>query len=269
MAFFIHVLKMIFLFCLIGVCFFVFGFDFIARFLARETTVNESLEQKQALKPPAITICPQVGWKNSNFSTAGFRVHCKNANSSDMFWKCLEERTYNFSEIILSATHGHPLNVVKTLTDGPKFWTWSTPGRSEGRCFTLLYDQHFQIDMKTDVIVINLKPPSRYYTVFLHDPDFFVITYNPFTLPVTEIDINPAELNEKTHLLLSMAQMKTKKLNKPEMPCNPSPRYSFTTCVRQSVATKSNCSLPWDPLDQGNDDMQLLVAKVIKRRLKQ
>ena len=65
----VHILyfsKIVFLFSLIGICFIVFGLDFFKKFLACETTVNESTEQKQALKPPAITICPQVGWKNSN-----------------------------------------------------------------------------------------------------------------------------------------------------------------------------------------------------------
>ena len=137
------------------------------------------------------------------------------------------------------------------MTDEQKFWTWNTPAKAEGRCYTLLYDQPLQIDMSKHAILINLKAPSRHYSVHLHDPDFFVKTYNPFTMPMTEVHLNPEELNS-SHLLLPMAVEKTTKLNRPEMPCNPSPEYSFTTCVRQSLARKCKCSLPWDPLDQGS-----------------
>ena len=249
----VHILyfsKIVFLFSLIGICFIVFGLGFFKKFLACETTVNESTEQKQALKPPAITICPQVGWKNSNSRTARFRTHCKNASRAEEFWKCLEDKTYNFSEIVLSAFHGHPMNLVNNITDEQKFWSWSTPAKAHGRCYTLLYDQPLQIDMTTHIILINLKAPSRHYFVYLHDPDFFFMTYNPFTMPMTEVHLNPEELNS-SHLLLPMAVVKTTKLNRPEMPCNPSPKYSFTTCVKQSLARMTNCSLPWDPLDQG------------------
>ena len=83
----VYTSKIIFLLFLIGICFFGFGLDFISRFCASEITVNESVEQKQALKPPAITICPQVGWKNSNTSTeAGFKVLWKGKQC----WEVLE-----------------------------------------------------------------------------------------------------------------------------------------------------------------------------------
>ena len=246
----VHTSKIIFLLFLIGICFFGFGLDFISRFCASEITVNESVEQKQALKPPAITICPQVGWKNSNTSTeAGFKVNCEKANSAEKFWNCLEEKTYNFSEIVLSATHGlpdFPDRKVKNLSDEKQFWKWSTPNRQLGKCHTLLYEQPLQIDMTDDAIVINLSSPELYYTVYLHDPDFFMTSFNPFAMPMSIIHFNPKELSSG-HLALPMAQVRTEKLNRAEMPCNPSPHYSFTTCIKESLVKIVNCSLPWDP----------------------
>ena len=40
--------------------------------------------------------------------------------------------------------------------------------------------------------------------------------------------------------------VQVEKLNRPDAPCNPSPDYKFTTCVKQSLAKIVNCSLPWN-----------------------
>ena len=256
MAHILYVSKIVFLFCLIGICFFVFGLDFITKYLASEITVTESIEQEQALRPPAITICPQVGWKNSKADNASFRVHCEHANNADMFWECLEDKTYDFDEIILSASHGQPMHLVKNLSWDEQIWTWSTPARTVGRCYTLHYDQLFKIDMATDAIVVNLNQSSKlYYHVFLHDPDFFTLTYNPFATPLSFFAINPKALRN-SHLLLPIAITRMKKLNQERTPCNPAKNYSFTSCVKESLVKALDCSLPWEPLGKGNTSSQ-------------
>ena len=58
----VYTSKIIFLLCLMGICFFGFGLPSIKRFFDKETTVTESVEKKDSLKPPAITVCPER-WK--------------------------------------------------------------------------------------------------------------------------------------------------------------------------------------------------------------
>ena len=243
----LYVSKMIFLFCLICICFFVFGLNFITKFLTGEITVSETFEQKEALKPPAITICPQVGWKNSSTAiSAGFGESCKLSKSAEQFWKCLETNTFNFNEVVLSATHGVPNGT--NLTEGKKLWTWSTPARTPGRCYTLLYNQPLKVHMSNDAILLNLAPND--YFVYFHDTDFFAVTYNPFTLPVSMIDLNHEELGDG-HLMISLAMVSRENRNRIEMPCNPVPEYSFTNCIKESLAKNMNCSLPWVNINQG------------------
>ena len=43
-------------------------------------------------------------------------------------------------------------------------------------------------------------------------------------------------------------------------PCNPSPDYKFTKCVRESLVKRINCSLPWTetmPGEQNQLDLRL------------
>ena len=124
----------------------------------------------------------------------------------------------------------------------PGLWSSDLTMAMFGRCYTLNYGQLLKVDQETDSIMINLVPANYY--VYLHDPDFFLVTINALTMPTQFLTVS--ELNIGSYLGLALERVEMVKLNRLEAPCNPSPGYKFTLCVKQSLAKIVNCSLPWN-----------------------
>ena len=242
----LKVLKVVFLLCLISVCFFGFNFKSIKRFLDEEVIINESVEKHNALRPPVITICPNK-WKTESATpqaeTNNYERHCGNATTTEDYEACVINKTYGFEEMIQSATRGAFDRVVEDVTD-PQLWTWDVTLAAMGRCYTLNYNQLFKLNPLRDGIVLNLvniQEMNDYY-IYLSEPDFYFITANPLTMPVTMVTLNGMESG---HLSIMLKMVRTEELNRLEAPCNPDPDFSFTTCVRKSLAKRVNCTLPW------------------------
>ena len=71
----------------------------------------------------------------------------------------------------------------------PSLWTWDVTAAIDGRCFTLNFDQPLTIDLSVDSLVFNLEEDMVYY-LFIHQPDFFILTYNPLTMPTVDMLIS-------------------------------------------------------------------------------
>ena len=71
----------------------------------------------------------------------------------------------------------------------PALWTWDVSAAIDGRCFTLNFDQPLSIDISVDSLVFNLDENMTYY-LFLHQPHFFILTYNPLTMPTVDMVLN-------------------------------------------------------------------------------
>ena len=46
-------------------------------------------------------------------------------------------------------------------------------------------------------------------------------------------------------------------------PCNPSPDYKFTKCVRESLVKRVNCSLPWAESMSGKCQFQVNFLRAL------
>ena len=236
----LHILQTAFFLSLSAICFFGFGLPCIKRFLANEITVNEFVEKKTSLKAPSVTICPQM-WKPDSppvMPVGHYKNNCGDANDTEAFSNCVSDKTFAIGEVIVSATQGYQSNLVSNLSD-PQLWTSDMTMAMVGRCYTLHYDQLLKVDQETEAIIIDLVPANYY--VFLHDPDFFLFTINPLTMPTTTVNLNVQEM-KKSYLGISLELVRREKLTQ----CNPSPDYKFTNCVKQSLAKIVNCSLPWN-----------------------
>ena len=177
--------KLIFLLLLACLCFYFFGLPLFNKYFAKEVTVVESLEKRDFLKSPSITICPDVSWKNSSLSgiepVGYFKEQCPMAKSAQEFKSCVENRTYNFSETIESASHGFVSRTAKNLSD-PGLWTWDMPLAVGGRCYTLNYEANLTMDQTKDSLLFE-PTLNRSVHVILHESNFFIPTLNPLTLP--------------------------------------------------------------------------------------
>ena len=56
------------------------------------------------------------------------------------------------------------------------------------RCHTMDYAEPILINLRKEGLMFNLNK-NLSYLVFLHDPDFFLVTINPVTMPSTDTTI--------------------------------------------------------------------------------
>ena len=89
MAHFFYLAKLVFLLLLASACFIFFGLPLFKKFFAKEVIVVESLEKRDFLKSPTITVCPDLAWINSSkngFEPLGyFKEQCPTAKTVEEF----------------------------------------------------------------------------------------------------------------------------------------------------------------------------------------
>ena len=205
----IKILKLIFLLCLICVCCFGFNFQSMKQFLDDEVIIHESVEKHNALRPPAITICPKK-WKTESaptIDTAHYEKHCANASTTEDYIGCVTNKTYGFEDMIQYARHGY--SAEEDLSD----WSWDLTFAAVGRCYTLNYDQSFKVNPLIDGIRLQLVPDDYY--IYLSEPDFSFITNTPLTMPVTMVALHGLESG---HLGVFLKMVRTEELNRLEAP---------------------------------------------------
>ena len=210
----VKILKVVFLLCLISVSFFHFNLPSIKRFLDNKVIIHESVEKHNALKPPAITICPKK-WKTERAPTvdaAHYENHCSNASTTEDYVSCVTNNTYGFKDMIQHATHG--FSNVEDLTD-PQLWSWDLTFAALGRCYTLDYDQMLKENPLEDGIEFRFVRKNDFY-IYLSEPDFHFIRGNPLlTVPVTMVTLHGFESRV---LGVTLKMVRTEELNRLEAP---------------------------------------------------
>ena len=219
--------------------------------------MEESVEKNDRLRPPSITICSTVGWVGGNNSPAleldgNFKVHCPNEITLEGFLACIEQKTFNFSDLVVSAFHGSSQKYIQKDLSDFKYWTWDMSLPALGRCYTLNYNVALGIDALTDGLWVSLNPNMSYY-INLHASSFFSFTTNKLAMPTTATHMSPATGNSPQRgFLLTLEVSRRKNINRIEAPCNPSHNYNFTECVLESKDKMIGCTLPWNMKISGN-----------------
>ena len=132
-----------------------------------------------------------------------YKSNCGEANDTKAFTNCVRDKTFAIGEVVVSATQGYQSNFANNLSvSDPQLWTSDMTMAMVGRCYTLHYDRLLKVDQETESIIIDLVPANYY--VFLHDPDFFLFTINPLTMPTTTLNLNLQEM-EASYLGISLA----------------------------------------------------------------
>ena len=174
-----------------------------------------------------------------------YRKNCKDASGAEDFSNCVTNKTFGLDEVIVDVTQGVGF---KELSD-PKLWTSDMTLTTGGRCYTLEHDQQLKVDFQTDSIWINLVVNDYY--VYLHNPDFLIVTLNPLTIPLQFMPVTPKDLTNTSSLGLTLQVVQRQNLDRPEARCNSSPDYNFTACVKKGLARIVNCTLPWNEKIKG------------------
>ena len=82
----------------------------------------------------------------------------------------------------------------------------------QGRCYTIQYDQKLQIEMEKDSLIIDLNKELS-LSVFLHQPGFFLLTYNSLTMPTLDLVLDHTEVGD-SYLTLMLEVVQHQRLSR-------------------------------------------------------
>ena len=99
-----------------------------------------------------------------------------------------------------------------------------------GKCYTQ--------EVKSDNTSILLNPQLR-IKMIIHDPNFFLITVNPSTIPAITLEIG--ENDEFQFIYIDV--VRKVKMNTKKQSCERNETYSFSSCVKNHVSNKLGCRL--------------------------
>ena len=219
----------------------LFGLPSLQKFFANNTIIIETTKEYGEEDQPAITFCSfqnAFGWKetgNLSQSNTVFQTICNSSSNAEEAYECINKSTFSLSESLLNTVDSN-FNVLNE-----SHWSKDITFFFAGKCQTLnssevilqtFYDHPFILDFEPNVV--------RY--VWIHDPNFFNLGPNPEMFPRVLIMIE-RHYGRQTKYLKVILWVK---MNLPHKPCEDSPSYSLTHCIRESVSKKVGCRPVWD-----------------------
>ena len=109
----------------------------------------------------------------------------------------------------------------------------------EGKCHTLTgYDMGSGRGKGATFIL----DPQLKYVVYIHDPRFYLHTWEPLLTPGIRMLLNEGLFYQSKFISVT----KHIKMNQNNKPCNVEPNYNFQLCVRNSLTSEVGCRPPWD-----------------------
>ena len=247
----------LFLYGLLLVLFMVFfGIPSIQKYQSKETIFISTREFTNGIEAPAITVLAlkndtSYGWKSKSNQTASLMArhtytfvldHCKEINQTDLE-TCISGDTFGLTDFLTTATFGISESSMNVLNRSS--WTEDMDSTANGRYYTWK-PQSVITPSLTDTMFLSAYKNFKFY-IFVHDINYFLFCSNPLgtTADVWEFDGNSMKDHYQEIILV-----KHKKLNLEHRPCEESEDYSFTTCVKESIAESVGCRMPWDRLSR-------------------
>ena len=200
-----------------------FGFPAFTRFDKADVIVVRTTKDTNGIPVPAITLAV-VGQISSD------TCFHENASIED----CIEENTLNRSDIlkgnaILGFTRQKEINFTEEFLTEDFTSTWA------GRYYTLNLPRKIG-PHDEDQLFLGLNT-NLTYTIFVHDPKFFLFNENPIALPTIMRRFQTRRENPKSSVY-RLTLTEVHKLNRLSSPCNDDPDFNFESCLKQSVSEK-------------------------------
>ena len=192
---------------------------------------------------PAVTIVAfnssDGGWKQT--VSPGEGSLGKVCGEAKHLGACIVAATRSLAETV----HAMLGFTLKESLMAPELWREDFMVPWYGRTHTLVYPHHKGKDWRTDSIDLHVNTSDGLTRmIFIHDPDYFLFSDNPLSLPNNMQMLAP----RPGRLYYSIVLREHRKLNTPSSPCMEEPDYSFTTCVKEGLSRTVGCRLPWDSL---------------------
>ena len=131
---------------------------------------------------------------------------------------------YSLSETIKGARTQQNIRLVN-----PQFWIEDISLLDFPKCYTLNSTAGYG-SVRLNALSIKLSSKLD-YRVYIHGSSFFYPTINPKTTPRTLINVD----KDYGQQVIYIEEVLNTKLNKPSQPCNQTPEYSFTRCLKNKI----------------------------------
>ena len=131
---------------------------------------------------------------------------------------CINDKTFKRDDVILWANNGKN-NAIKE-----EFWAEEITTFFGGKSHSL---QNIASQIGNDFAMHYKLKFGQNYSIFIHDPSYYVFTTNPETMPY--ILLNMYDSNSQS---VSIKAIYQKKMDKTNQGYEPSESYSFTACIK-------------------------------------
>ena len=209
-----------------------FGYPSVEKFISKKTYMAKTSKFLDKVPSPAITLTTDwkigVDWDGEGKATTPCLEKYSKAQE---VWDCFKNNSFRLDEIIKKEHQ-----VGKWKLDLTEIWS-SVYKTREGS-----FNWSTEPKISSYQIEFHSKNPSISYdmshtlSVILYDPDYFLINRNPLTIPAMR---RPAGFYPPYEYLLYIQVTEVKMLNLPLSPCEESPTYSFTKCIKNFVTKVS------------------------------
>ena len=205
-----------------------FGFPAVARFEKKGVMVVESSKDTTRRIPsPAITLAATGQITNQT---------CFHQNAS--IEDCLEKNTLNRSELLKGVVLG--FHTKKEINLRQEYLSEDFTSVWAGIYYTLKLPLRIGPNYSEDQLYLGLNT-NLTYTVFVHDPEYFLFNLNPIALPtIMRKFTTKTDLPKSRYYRMGLTEVN--KLNLPSHPCIEDPTYDFQSCMRRSISAKVYCN---------------------------
>ena len=152
-------------------------------------------------------------------------------NGTTNLQDCVEKNTYNLEETLDRASAKSPEGNInfKNSTN----WTREMFFKL-GTCHT--FNKTIPLDSVGQWMVEFHKQFD--FNLIIHDPNYFMITTNPATIPSIMINFQAEDLGR---ILTYIEAIRHINIDRPDQPCNVQGGYSFTACIKNSLSSMVGC----------------------------
>ena len=227
---------------LFAVFFTVFGMSSIQKYRQGDivTVTRTKTNNNGGLPPPAIMVCPEGkfggAWKED------CNQHLDNITKMDI---CSRKHSYTQNETIL-LTYISKINGTQQRYIDQFSWTPTYTNPYVGTCYILSPGKRLLKLNERFIIRFPLNTTVKSHSIYLLDPNFFVIKQDNSFIPFLLLD-NPMSKAISCHTIY------TSRMNRPDFECNPDESYSYNQCMSQSLARKIGCNNPFDESTQNGN----------------
>ena len=145
---------------------------------------------------------------------------------------CVEKSTYNLEETIERASAYSPtmgkIDFYNSASWTEEFTFLTGLCHTFNKTIPLDSVGHWKVDFKRKLD----------YSVAIHDPNYFMMSANPATIPSIAPRFNSEDQGK---MLTYIEAIRHINIDRPDQPCTEQSGYSFTACVKNSLSRKVGC----------------------------